>query len=307
MMATNPYELPSVPQVWQPADLEQAWEAKQALGDDGRFAAGGTLLRTQWESGLVPMPRHLISLEGIASMRGVYALYTAGASELHIGALTTLSDGAQHALIERQAPALTEACKRIAAPSVRRQGTLGGNVLSQVGDSIPALLVNDATLVWYQGSGWTEQLLNDWLEQKKKDPAPERKILSHLMLNTTEWGLDGEKGLQKFVKVGRREAFTASVVTVALAMSDVPRKNGSLKYIRLAVGGGASPVIRLTEAEQLLLDKPLSGKLLGQIHSSIQAQWPAAHDAFASSDYRKLAAANVLVAELWKLLKSSSS
>src|SRR6185312_3383239 len=86
-MATADEEMARSPFVWHPRDAAEAWRLKQCYREDSVYISGGTLLRTQWESGLAPMPKHLIDLGTISGMKGV----TLSSKEITIGAFTALS------------------------------------------------------------------------------------------------------------------------------------------------------------------------------------------------------------------------
>lgn len=67
----------------------------------------------------------LVSLNGLAELRGVNELPNGG---LRIGALTTLSELASHAQVKSRFNALAAAAAAAASPQLRNQGTIGGNL-----------------------------------------------------------------------------------------------------------------------------------------------------------------------------------
>ena len=103
--------------LYQPHSLHEAWELKSALGDSAMYVSGGTLLRTQWEAGTVPMPKQLIDLRKIAGLGNI------SLTEFHLtlGALSLLSQCRKNELLLAAAPAVQEAVRCIAAPSVRNE------------------------------------------------------------------------------------------------------------------------------------------------------------------------------------------
>jgi len=160
-MAAGYDESLRTPIVWHPRDAAEAWQFKHIAGPDSSFVAGGTLLRTQWETGVSRLPKHLIDLCSIHGIKGI----SISAQGLTIGAVTTLAVIRRDPLIAAHFPLLTDAVRSVAAPSVRNLATLGGNVVSRIGDALPALLVYDAELIWHDGHKTSVQPLSGWLEE----------------------------------------------------------------------------------------------------------------------------------------------
>ncbi|WP_026756539.1 FAD binding domain-containing protein [Sediminimonas qiaohouensis] len=97
-------------------------EAVEALGTEEAQALGGgqTLIPTMKQR--LAMPAKLVSLSGIAEMKGVGKN---AAGELVVGGATP------HATVEREAgdyPALAELARHIGDPAVRNRGTIGGSL-----------------------------------------------------------------------------------------------------------------------------------------------------------------------------------
>jgi CO/xanthine dehydrogenase FAD-binding subunit len=104
-------------------------------------------------------------------------------------------------------------------------------------------------------------------------------------------------------KVGRREAFTPSLVTVAY--QGRVKADGNLCDFRIAFGGGAAYGMRLILSESLLNDNRYSAALLQKLQQAIRDQIETYSDAFASAQYRRNTAANLICASLWKALEAS--
>jgi|GEM_PF-283919 len=291
------------PIVLHPELPSEAWSMKERYGSEAVYAAGATLLRTQWESGAAILPSYLIDLGSLPDIREIRV----EDDWLVIGALASLSSIlGNRSLIERHCPAVVTAIRNIAAPSIRNLATIGGNVLSGVGDSIPALLLYDAVLVWQDSQGEQEQELGDWLLRKSVHGAAGSRLLLRIRLpllqsSPSNVGNDPNSSLRRFDrfhKVGRREAFTASLVTVAACGSF--DHEGKLADVRIAAGGGQSVPSRLREAERKLTGKIIGESLLGELYDDIICYYEPQGDLFASAAYRKKTAANLIVAELWQ-------
>ncbi|PRO67181.1 FAD binding domain-containing protein [Alkalicoccus urumqiensis] len=274
-------------QVWKPDGLQEAWETASQLKQDFCFVAGGTWLRTQWENG-EHQPANLIALDDVPEM---HASIQEDSRHLVIGSLTLLSDLIESPLVLERVPLLQEACSRIAAPSIRHQATIGGNIMSAVGDTLPVLLVYEAVFRWYDGTQIIEQPVEEWVQEEK---APMRLLLE-IAIPIRE---RPEGTLSFFVKTGRRETFIPSQVTVAgMILTDA---SGSVYDAKLAAGGGSAVPARLHGAEALFLRSSSRKLFPALMHDQIKREFQPPGDVFASSEYKKRVAANLIVGEWYR-------
>ncbi len=284
------------PGLFQPRNLHEAWELKTALGDNALYISGGTLLRTQWENGTATIPKQLIDLRKIAGLGEI------SFTDFHIslGALVPLSQCRNDEYLRMKAPALQEAVRCIAAPSIRNLATLGGNIASGFGDILPALLVYDAELVSFDGKFMTEQPLVDWLHSHWGGMKPPSEIIAEIRIATSTCENLADGSFEIFRKVGRREAFTPSLVTVALAASI---DNGLMfRNVRIAAGGGSGRPQRLSAAESMLEDTLYEEGMLPYLYEAVESSFETYSDPFATEAYKKKTAANLVVSELWKAI-----
>ncbi|MDQ1233590.1 xanthine dehydrogenase C subunit [Paenibacillus sp. SORGH_AS306] len=294
--------------VWEPADAEEAMMIKRQYGADAVFVAGGTLLRTQWEGGIVNRPEHFIRLDTIADLCGIHE----SDQHIYIGALTRLRECGADAYIAHHGAALYESCRHIAAPSIRNQATIGGNIASAVGDAIPALLVHNASLHWADiGSEVTtiEQDLSDWLEIVKSGRKSINAVLLGINLEkqnrllateSIEQSVDHQQEITFFRKIGRREAFTPSLVTVAFRAKIDPL--GYFSQVRIAAGGGSGIAMRLSTCEQLLEGNRYQADMITSLARLASDEFITYSDPFASEQYRQQTAGNLLAAGLWETI-----
>ncbi|MCM3625817.1 FAD binding domain-containing protein [Paenibacillus glycanilyticus] len=297
-MAANAQGVAEAPFVWHPATAAEAWQLKQTLGTEGVYTAGGTLLRTQWEAGLAAMPNHLINVGEIEELHGIHIDCESGTGTL--GAMITLSDLRTSPLVHASFPLLTEAARSIAAPSIRNLATIGGNVLSLVGDSLPALLIYDPVLHWHDGSNGLQESLSEWLSTAAVHAAWRERLL--IAIELTQPALDSNtKRFVAYHKVGRRDAFTPSVVTAALSVQ--LDSDNRLSDVRLALGGGQTIPHRLELVEQFLTGKIANKKTITEVYALVVEHYEPKGDAFVPVSYRKKAAANLIASELWKAVR----
>jgi xanthine dehydrogenase C subunit len=296
----------AAPSVWEPNTVEAAWELRNTLGSGSQYVSGGTLLRTQWESGVLSIPVHLISVASIHEMTGIQIK----GETIAVGAATTLNECRKAPVLLKEFPHFIEAIRSIAAPSIRNMATLGGNVISAVGDLIPALLVIGAQLCWFDGISRVTESLESWLYTKStQESSIEERILISIQLPlASSCALDsGNQRLGKcltfYHKVGRREAFTPSLITTTY--QGRVDADGILCDFRIAAGGGTGFAMRLTQCEVLLNGNPYSVALLQKLQQEVRDQFTTYSDAFASEQYRKNTAANLISSGLWKALEAS--
>lgn len=89
--------------------------------------AGGVDLLDLMKSGLVS-PKRLIDINQLHELEGISQLAEGG---YRIGALTTLSQIADHGGLAQAYPALVDAVANAASPQIRNRATLGGNLLQR--------------------------------------------------------------------------------------------------------------------------------------------------------------------------------
>jgi 4-hydroxybenzoyl-CoA reductase beta subunit len=107
--------------VVSPTTLEGVVEA---LGRPGaRLVAGGTDILPNLKHRL-DRPPVLVSLAAVAGLRVIEA----DGDHVQVGAGVTLSELAEHPLVQAQLPSLAHAAGIVASPLIRNMGTLGGNL-----------------------------------------------------------------------------------------------------------------------------------------------------------------------------------
>ncbi|GAE37033.1 FAD binding domain-containing protein [Halalkalibacter akibai] len=285
--------LVSTQKIWRPLTLEEAWEVIESLDQEEYcFVAGGTWLRTQWESNLRPYAPNLISLENIEQISEIREDFSSGQHEIIIGSGVTLTNCLKSDLLKRYVHTLIEAIKKIAALSIRNQATIGGNVMTAAGDSITSLLVEKAELIWFKAGFFELETLEGWLDHTKTN---DKRILAGIKIKTEEKRKDS---FSFFTKVGRREAFTASILTIA--GKGTVTEDGVYQDVVLAAAGGKKPG-RLKNTENRLCNTKHSNGLLQWVHKEVQAEFQATSDPFSTASYKRMVAANSIVSEFYQL------
>ncbi len=123
-------------ELFQPTNAEDAIELLVRYGDDGWVLAGG-LDSFDWWKERIKRPTAVVDLVNVDELKGVRST----ADGVEIGAMTTLTEVANHPELLANYSVLTDAASQIATPQIRNRGTIAGN-LSQ------------DTRCWYYRGGW---------------------------------------------------------------------------------------------------------------------------------------------------------
>ena len=110
-------------ELYQPTDVDGALALLDKLGPDGWTMAGGQD-SLDWFKDRAKRPSAVVDLTRIDALKGVRET----ADGVEIGALTTLTEVAEHAVLKERYGVLAQAASRVASPQIRNVGTLGGNV-----------------------------------------------------------------------------------------------------------------------------------------------------------------------------------
>ena len=124
-------------ELFQPASVDETLALLDRYGSEAWVLAGG-LDSFDWLKDRAKRAAVVIDLSQVSELRGIREVD----GGLEIGAMTTLTEVAGHALVRERYGLLMEAAALVASPQIRNQGTLGGNV-------------SQDTRCWYYRSGWT--------------------------------------------------------------------------------------------------------------------------------------------------------
>jgi xanthine dehydrogenase YagS FAD-binding subunit len=120
----------------QPSSAAEAQHLLQQAGESAWVMAGG-MDSFDWLKDRIKKPEVLVDLSGIDELHGIRE----SAGGLEVGAMTTLTEVANHPAVKQNYSLLADAVSVVASPQIRNQGTLGGNVSQDV-------------RCWYYRGGW---------------------------------------------------------------------------------------------------------------------------------------------------------
>ncbi|HID88750.1 MAG TPA: 2Fe-2S iron-sulfur cluster binding domain-containing protein [Anaerolineae bacterium] len=236
---------------WQiyytPTSVEETLRLLADHGSDARLIAGGTDLLIELERG-IRRASVLIDISRVPGLDGIALEDDA----LRIGSLVTHNRLVASQIVAKRAEVLAQAAWTVGAPAIRNRGTLGGNLItaSPANDTIPALWVLGAHLVLRSVRGErTVPIAEFYRGVRQVDLAPDEMLVEVRVPPMHP----GERGV--FLKLGLRRALAISLVNTAVV---VRLEEGRVTRARIALGSVAPTIIRVPEAEGILVGGPLS-------------------------------------------------
>jgi xanthine dehydrogenase small subunit len=247
---------------------------------DATILAGGTDVGL-WVTKQLRELRTVIYTGNVEELKNVSLTGT----HIEIGAAVTLTD-AMPAILAHY-PELEELMLRFASPPIRNAGTLGGNIVngSPIGDSMPALLVLDASLLLRHGEESRELPLADFYLGYQRNARASGEILERVRIP-----LPGNSAVRSY-KVSKR--FDQDISAVCGAFR-VKLAGSRIVAARVAYGGLAAVPSRAAGAEHILEGAEWSEQTARDAMAALESDFEPISDMRASSAYRKLVARNLL-------------
>lgn len=248
---------------------------------DATLLAGGT------DIGLWVTKQHRV-LDAVIYTGNVVELraMSRSATHLEIGAAVPLTD-AIVAIIEAY-PEFDEMFRRFASPPIRNAGTLGGNVAngSPIGDSMPALMVADATVVVCGANGNREVPLDAFYHAYQVNDLRAGEFVKSIRIPLPAHG-----DIVTCYKWSKRFDQDISGVCTAFRLRlDGDRVNS----IRIACGGMAETVRRARKCEAALIGQPWNERTLDAGIAALSGDFAPISDMRSTADYRMRVCQNLL-------------
>jgi xanthine dehydrogenase small subunit len=226
----------------RPASLAEALELL-AAEPDAQLLAGST----DW--GVELNIRHAraaltVGIERIPELRE----FSVGRDSIDIGAALSLSE--IEARLEGKVPLLDQLWPQFASRLIRNGATLGGNLgtASPIGDTPPALLALDASLVLASSQGEREVRLAEYFTGYRQSVKRPDELIKTIRIPLPV------APVTAFHKIAKRRFDDISGVAVAYALRLNPAR--SVETILIGLGGVAATPIRALDAERALAGRP---------------------------------------------------
>jgi CO/xanthine dehydrogenase FAD-binding subunit len=274
-----------------PRDVAAALDVLAREPGVWRPFAGGTDLMVLLDAGLLAH-RNFLSIWHLSELKAVEV----APAHVTLGALVTYTDVQRHEVLRREFPLLAAAARETGGIAIQNRGTLGGNIAnaSPAADTPPALLVYDAELEFTSQGGARWLAYQDFHTGYRQTAMRGDELLTRIRLPRATADLK-----TYYRKVGTRKAQAISKVCFAAGarMTDGRR----FADVRLALGSVAPTVVRCTQTENVLRDRPLDEELIAAARASLMQEIAPIDDMRSTAAYRLRVAANLLADFLTQL------
>jgi len=249
--------------------------------------AGGTDLMPQSKTGRARFQPVLMNIRRIAELRGI----DAADGSVRFGALTTMTELLDSAMVKTRFNALWQAADHFASNQLRNAATIGGNICnaSPAGDTLVPLLVFNARVVLASEANGAVTTRTLPLAEFFVGPGRTQRRPTEL-LTAVDMPLPPDGFVSEFYKFGSRPAL--DIATIAIGLGAV-RNGDRLGDVRIAFGAVAPTPIRAPKTEAALDGKPLPAaieKALAEAEADIHP----ISDIRASAWYRRELVRNIL-------------
>lgn len=271
----------AIPQIeyHRATELEQALDLLKRFKGRCKVIAGGTDLIPAFRTGRISLPEgfHIIDISSVKELD--YIAKDDGM--IRIGAITRVSAIGASPVVKEHVPILADAASQLGSLQIRNQATIGGNLCnaSPAADTAPPLLVLDAKVNVRGIDGQRLVPLREFFTAPGKTILASSEILVEVQIPVPESTADS-----CFIKLGRRNAFTLSIVSVATL---VKVKSGFFDDIRIALGAVAPTPIRALKAEEHLTRGKVTEQAIDEGAKVVASEVAPIDDVRASTEYRR--------------------
>jgi carbon-monoxide dehydrogenase medium subunit len=246
-------------------------------GDEARLIAGGTAL--------VPLMKHRLVRPGVlvsvVRVPGLAAIAAAPGGGLRVGGVATHHTVSRSPEVRERSPLLAYACGRVASPTIRSMGTLGGNLCygESASDPSPALLALRAR-VRLRGPGGERDLpLDEFFTGFYETALGPAEVLTGVEVPPMPAG-----ARWTYLKWTPRAQEDKALVGLAAMLA---LDGGHCRVARLGLGGvHVSPVV-LRAAERELEGREIDAAAIARAAEAAAGEVEPIDDLQATADYRR--------------------
>lgn len=235
----------------RPRTLDEALLFLKGHGLDTRPLAGGTDVMVDLRSGKLKTP-YLLDISRLPELQGI----SMSEEGLSIGAGVTISEIHSSPLVAEHAPSLIKSCAFFGSLQIRNVATIGGNVgnASPSADTAPSLLVHGAKAVLAGPEGERTVPVENLFEGPYRSGVRDEELILRFIMTPA-------KGMfSDFQKIGRRKALAISRMSMAVLADRA--KDGTFRFVRLALGSATPTPMRMKGVESFLSGKRPEGRVL---------------------------------------------
>jgi len=269
------YKIPEIEYV-RVSELDEALRLLSRK-EDVKVLAGGTDLVVDLKIGRYK-PKTIVDISGIKSLRYIVD----EGDKVRIGALTRMQDIVESPVIREKLPVLAEAASMLGSWQIRNMATVGGNLCnaSPAADSAPPLLVHEAKIKLTSIEGTREIPITEFFTGPRKTVMYKTELLHEIVV---PYDADFARSYS-YVKVGRRNSFTLSVVAIAAVLKI---RNKRIEDVRIALNAVAPTPVRARSVESFLKGKEVRSDVIEEASELVLNDISPISDVRASAEYRK--------------------
>ncbi|MEU5952038.1 FAD binding domain-containing protein [Streptomyces sp. NPDC047525] len=215
----------------------------------------------------------VVAVDRLAELRELRV----ASDHVEIGAALTLTEIERR--LDGRIPLLGELFPQFASRLIRNSATLGGNLGtgSPIGDSPPALLALDASVVLADADGERVVPLSDYFTGYRQSVRRPGELIRSVRIPLPL------SPIVAFHKIAKRRFDDISSVAVAFAL-DI--EDGLVRKARIGLGGVAATPIRALAVETALEGRPWAPETVEAAAQALRAQGTPMNDHRASAAYR---------------------
>ena len=241
-------------------------EALMFLNDHGSettVLAGGTDVMVDMRSGDL-QSKYLLDVSRLPELKKIEV----NDGELAVGAAVTMTELQVSDTIGRLAPTLQKSAEKFASRQVRNMATIGGNVAhcSPCGDTIPPLLIHDATAVVVTSRGRRIVPVEEMAGGPYHCTLSPHEIITHFILKPKPDRVQ----FYDFQKIGRRKEL--AIARMSMAAMAQQESDKSVSFIRFALGSCTPTPHRFQSIEKFLQGSVPNEELLWKAGSLLAEQ-----------------------------------
>uniref|UniRef100_UPI0037C5180E FAD binding domain-containing protein n=1 Tax=Nocardioides terrisoli TaxID=3388267 RepID=UPI0037C5180E len=218
---------------------------------------------------------------------------------LHVGAGVRQADVLADREVGARWPMLRRAISEIGHPQIRSRGTVCGSIAhADPAAELPAVaLALDATMVVRSRRGERRIAAEEFVLAPFTTVLEENEILIEVVFPPA--GADSGWAFEEFAT--RRGDFATAGAAVRLVAGA-----GAVIDCRLALFGVGGRALRLSEAEEAVVGRPVDEEVLAAVHSAVESGLDPSPDVHASGEFRRELAARLAVSTIERAWERSN-
>lgn len=182
-----------------------------------------------------------------------------------LGSMITFAELEENIKVRKYFNVLYECSKHMGSPQIRNVATIGGNVINAApaADSIPCLISLDSEMIIESINGTRKIKVETYFKNYEKEKIKFDEIL-------TKFIIPKKNNYSGYYKLGKRNSLAIARINVAVSLNV---QDDIIKNISVAVGAAGRFPFKITQLENLLLNKNkanlLDNDVLNELENSV--------------------------------------